>query len=484
MQNTPSRLIILPYELHRLVLFFLGPLDILSLQRVCKQIHSLTNERNLWIQNLKEMCEQNAVFFPTYPIEVMTLQELKLSATRPERFLSFLENSRSGESLQSLEKRLFHFQRLIENTPDIYLVPGGRYLFSFCSSYVSLLDLSHFEPVMLAEIETICRSFVVSTTWDGLGLRVVVFGSTLENRSELNVFDIYPLSPNPEFINISTFSYPVTVYIRVVCVSGDLVVLAGHQTLWVWNFITQKATMWKVMGQVKRIFATETTVTTVSHNKIIRTWRIPELSFESSALFFKFGGAKTLHPDTEVDSSRDFLRNIGQVAGPCHWYTGMKMYPNHLFDLLGVFAYNDASVDETEEYTPELYRYQLNASNPCDTNLLVHKPYLVQKYCLEPTTDVDLEQVQPYRFINSRLARVWHEVVRPDSSSDYTRTKLHIGASGLFDSQVTGKQYSLFDEDPVILAPPSFTFCPISGRICYFPYLGRRDGVSVVDFVK
>ncbi|KAF9009911.1 hypothetical protein BDQ17DRAFT_1347127 [Cyathus striatus] len=467
----PSHLIILPCELQLHVLFFLGPLDILSLQRTCKHMHTMIN-----------MCEENAVFSPTYPIEEMTLRELRISATRPDRFLSFLEKSNPGQLLQPFVRQSIPFTGY-EWHPDLYLVPGGRYLFTFFYNSFSLLDLGTRTsyPIILANANAICESYVVSTTCDGLGLRVILFGTDeSENRSELNVFDI-------KFINVATLKHSGQIYMEVLCVCGEFAVLTSDKNVKIWNFITQKSTSWKVDDEFEWIVATDATVTTVSYAGIW-TWRIPDLSFEPSALFLKDG--KPLHPDSKVEFVDNFS-HIGQFAGPCDWYTGMKMYHCHLFDIVesSWIGHNGVSVDSTNTYIPILNRFQLDASNSSDKDLSAHEPYLIQKYYLEPTPDIH-EQVQPYRIVNSRLASIWHEGPNVDSddsdSEEVTtvlKTKLHIGASGLSSFQVPGKQYTLFEGDPLILRLRSFTFCPISSRICYVSG-SAGDVINVRDFVK
>ncbi|KAF9009912.1 hypothetical protein BDQ17DRAFT_1347128 [Cyathus striatus] len=479
MKYAQSHLIKLPYELQLRILFFLRPLDLLSLQRTCKQMCKLTSEKNLWIKKLKDMCEENAVFLPTYKsMNTMNLRDLMMSATRPDRFLSFLENSKPGEVLESGGIiGLIRFNPEVDEHPDLYLVPGGRYLFTFFYRQFLLFDLElgGLGSAVVANARAISESYVVSTTRDGLGLRVVLFGyNDSDNQSELKVFDIYPSSSKRECVIIATLNHPGKIYMHVPCACGDVAVLTGDNEVKIWNFVTQKATSWKVK-KFDWITVTETTVMTISEIGI-STWSIPDLLSDPLSVLFS-EDAETLRPHTEIKLSTFSPTTYGELEGPCDWYTGMKMYCNELFDFVDVVP-NKASLDKKDVNIPILYRFQLDSSHSARC-----VPSLVQKYCLEPIPDIS-EQVQPYRIVNSRLVSVWHE--EPDDEGDPTvvlKTKLHVGASGLSRFQEPGKQYTLFKGDPIILKLKSFAFCPVSSRICYINE-SQGNGITVLDYVN
>ncbi|KAF9009910.1 hypothetical protein BDQ17DRAFT_1538472 [Cyathus striatus] len=487
----------LPFELQRRILHFLSPTDIISIQKTCKRMNDVASERGLWINVLKDMCEENSAFRPTYPIEDMSMEELKLSATRPDRVLSFLGNSEPDKALVVLSSRSIDLSpSLLPEIDQIFLVPGGRYLFVFSLNKIFLYDLLYGDSAnpVACLIDTHGEFHNVCTTSDGLGLRVVTniiyvdnYGDPLR-RCETKVFDIYPSFPKPEFVNIATWNHTSQGYLEgQLSICGDFVVILDDSyTVKIWDLVTQKATFWKIpTNYYQDIIVTDTTVSAISRKRI-STWHIPELAFVPDDLHLQ--DAQVHPPDMKTKEffvPSMFDEDDIQISGLCGWYAGMKTKHKHLFDI-AMRHVNQSATDETETSRWMLSRFQ---SNPPDVSP-------VESYSLEPCGDVF--DLLPSRICNSRHVALWLQQLRAgltsdedseleesdseDRASNIQQVNIHIGACGeLLKSKELEKQYILL-KGPLALRPGAISFCPVAGRICYIDLDMAR--ITINDLVK
>ncbi|KAF9009909.1 hypothetical protein BDQ17DRAFT_1421208 [Cyathus striatus] len=223
-------LIGLPYELQ---------LSILRLW-TCRQMYFAASDKRLWIDVLKDICEENSVFLATYSFEDMSLEELRHS---PQDLIDLCYSLKSGNP------------RTITSPPREVLLSrswGFGNIRHLPGSWWSILVRILYGKVLLFDLLHHC---------DGLGLRVVLLGDNDDQRiSEFKIFDIYPLCPKPEFINIATLNHPGEIDLRVLSICGDFIVFIDDRTVKIWNFVTHKATLWKVTEQFDQVIATDTTI--------------------------------------------------------------------------------------------------------------------------------------------------------------------------------------------------------------------------------
>ena len=108
------------------------------------------NARPLWVKLLHLTCEQYAFFKPTFPMDKMTVSELKHAVTAPSRFHRFVSISDlMGSIVLPFQTRIHPFRRTADS--DTYplhvdffvLVPGGRFLITSGSSSIYLWDLGY-----------------------------------------------------------------------------------------------------------------------------------------------------------------------------------------------------------------------------------------------------------------------------------------------------------------------------------------------------
>lgn len=139
------------------------PLDVVSLQAVCslhtyddKQLSNLLNHKTcrslrcalhlkgLWIIVLRAMCSKCGIFYPSFPVEHMTVLQIQNVATGPHRFDKLVrdkscdigpEHTTKLDPLRIVSKRRHALSSLeLDGLGPasvhhlLFIVPGGRYI--------------------------------------------------------------------------------------------------------------------------------------------------------------------------------------------------------------------------------------------------------------------------------------------------------------------------------------------------------------------
>ncbi|KAJ3533505.1 hypothetical protein NMY22_g7309 [Coprinellus aureogranulatus] len=153
----------LPPELLLSIGSILGPGDILRLQASCRTLRARLNSKAVWIQALRNVCKANTIFYPSYPVEEMSVARLQRASMAPARFARLLESHSCNDwlrpSIEPAGSREVHIGDPVFSEIHV-LVPGGRYLVIAFPSTLRLFDLgspdsaAHNHPILVAS-ETI-----------------------------------------------------------------------------------------------------------------------------------------------------------------------------------------------------------------------------------------------------------------------------------------------------------------------------------------
>lgn len=128
-------------------------------------MHTLIDQKGVWKQSLKNTCSRNALFEPSFPLDLMTIDDLKHAALGPALWHHTVlwAPSRGSSEIPSMP----HTERCISSqyenswTPTgVFLIPGGRFLLCTSRAAISLKDLGvagpsfevHKEPVVLGVV--------------------------------------------------------------------------------------------------------------------------------------------------------------------------------------------------------------------------------------------------------------------------------------------------------------------------------------------
>lgn len=146
----------------------------------------------MWTTALRRMCLDSAVFLPTFPIDQMTVGSLEREAIAPFIWISQYKRKRSSiEDLNEFDNKLLPSMTREINFRDgalcgfctLFLVPGGRFLFSFHSKDICLWDLGYnlegskpfiSEPIARMQIWAFYVENSIYETPDKLGIRLVL----------------------------------------------------------------------------------------------------------------------------------------------------------------------------------------------------------------------------------------------------------------------------------------------------------------------
>lgn len=115
-----------------------------SRTQTCWYLRGILNTRDIWLKVLRQMCEQRAVFFPSYPVNEMSLPRLQRASLAPHRFAQLLEsNSHDTADLLPIipEKSTKVWFGQPNQYEQSFLIPGGRFLIVGHEFTVSLWDL-------------------------------------------------------------------------------------------------------------------------------------------------------------------------------------------------------------------------------------------------------------------------------------------------------------------------------------------------------
>ncbi|KAF8799413.1 hypothetical protein BYT27DRAFT_7120833 [Phlegmacium glaucopus] len=179
------RLVNIGLDLQITICTFLHPSDILSLRQTCKAFQFATRQRIVWVDALHRVCLDNTLFLPSFPIHDMTVPELEHAAMAPRRWIKLCAAFQKQHPNVSGAKLCSRTTRIIDNplavmvdNPEIFIVPGGRYLISQSSSGIFIWDLGYTSSAdckLIASVGPEGRSYhcTVQATPDGLGLIIL-----------------------------------------------------------------------------------------------------------------------------------------------------------------------------------------------------------------------------------------------------------------------------------------------------------------------
>ncbi|KII87672.1 hypothetical protein PLICRDRAFT_42180 [Plicaturopsis crispa FD-325 SS-3] len=299
------------------IMSFLDPPDILTLASCNRALSQIAERRIVWINALRRVTTRPgaAVFAHTFPMEEMTLLQLKHAATTPYRFLWAIECQGADGFLQPVARRVLSPPypkdppgATHDISPVVFthsqVVPGGRFLLTQSSVYMlQLWDLGYrpgmmVDPVPIASVKIGVEvdHYIPSTfpTEDGEGLVVAIVSvapGTTPPKATWDVFEIYPLATTPgsrRFNRIGSIPYAKPEKFAPFFHNSDLLIAnLEDNTVFAWDFRNDRAVKWDVSTIVEEA---ETSQILLSGRDIIlvdsarmSVWRIPPL--ETHAVF-------------------------------------------------------------------------------------------------------------------------------------------------------------------------------------------------------
>ncbi|KAF7763673.1 hypothetical protein Agabi119p4_8210 [Agaricus bisporus var. burnettii] len=244
---------------------FLHPLDLIALRQTCRYLYEANNRRIVWIKALTDVCVENDVFLPTFPINSMTTEQLLRAATSPSRISAFL--------MRNHEKTLVPTVHIIldlelsegDSTTTLYLVPGGRFIILLSSRTLQLWDVDGEKKLVASHCMGRYEKSTMSMqpTKDGMGLQLAIISffkhSAHPNairRTQISIYQIFPLDGEPIFSEIATSNEAVDEGVLTPLISGDRLVIVARlpniqwYNLLVWDFLNN---LW-AMGERGKTF--------------------------------------------------------------------------------------------------------------------------------------------------------------------------------------------------------------------------------------
>jgi hypothetical protein len=165
--------------------FFVPQISEALLSKTCKALQRGTRQRAVWVAALHQVCLDNALFLPTFPISDMSDLELEKSAMAPTRWIdvcrAFEEhhNNDTGTILHPKAIRIIKDLEIYYRNTEIFIVPGGRYLLSYLrrGDSIFLLDLGYNSSadcklIASVKVEGGCDIYRAQATPDGMGLTI------------------------------------------------------------------------------------------------------------------------------------------------------------------------------------------------------------------------------------------------------------------------------------------------------------------------
>ena len=114
--------------------------------KTCKALELATRKRIVWMTVLHQVCIDNTIFLPSFPIPDMSNLELERAAMAPRRWIELCGEQHSNDfsELHPQTTRIIEDHALVNS---LFIVPGGRYLvtagngiFVWDLGYVSTVD--------------------------------------------------------------------------------------------------------------------------------------------------------------------------------------------------------------------------------------------------------------------------------------------------------------------------------------------------------
>ncbi|RXW22192.1 hypothetical protein EST38_g3655 [Candolleomyces aberdarensis] len=226
----------LPKEIQLLVIGELDVLDLIHLQQTCKSFHILTERSvTVWRRCLIRQSLQNVVFWPTYK-DLSTPAEFKHACLKSLRFMRVYENALAkGQSIPTTKTGLkFPPGILRDNIADSYLVSGGRFLFTFEPTWLSLWDLqatdeegrpTHLLRKLIMDYDAIIyigtvelnkiRIIIEARSLAPVGVTASV---ALSPQEEIQMYEVHEVTYHP---TSSTFTAETLGHLSIICPRGS-----------------------------------------------------------------------------------------------------------------------------------------------------------------------------------------------------------------------------------------------------------------------
>ncbi|KAJ2919620.1 hypothetical protein MD484_g796, partial [Candolleomyces efflorescens] len=183
----------LPTELHISISQYLAirPRDIISVLKTCRTLYDVYSQKAIWDTALRIVCQRDALFEPSYPLQSMTVAQLQRAAMGPDLWNRRL---RAGSPFVDAD-----VQAQVTTWEDckargggggkarVYFAPGGRYLFEQSHGAISLWDLGF--PVALRSNSADAASSECKFT-----LVDRVMSQTLDRTTPVVEFAVHPSS--------------------------------------------------------------------------------------------------------------------------------------------------------------------------------------------------------------------------------------------------------------------------------------------------
>ena len=146
----------------------------------------------VWVAALRQVCLDNTLFLPSFPVSDMSDLEIEKAAMGPRRWIG-LYGMFEKQHLNDPGAVMYPRTTRIINIPfaevtyfgtDVFFVPGGRYLVGSSRASISVLDLGYTSSADCKIIASVGQedgshkhSFLVQTTPDGMGLTTYLYNA-------------------------------------------------------------------------------------------------------------------------------------------------------------------------------------------------------------------------------------------------------------------------------------------------------------------
>ena len=159
--------------------------------KTCKAFEHTTRLRAVWLAALHQVCIDNTLFLPSFPISDMSDLELEKAAMGPRRWIELCGGfkkqnlSDPGAILRPRTTRIIN--DLFKSAPmvkyistEFFIVPGGRYAVSYSPDGISFLDLGYTSTADCKLIASVgppeggSDTCIVQPTPDGMGLIILL----------------------------------------------------------------------------------------------------------------------------------------------------------------------------------------------------------------------------------------------------------------------------------------------------------------------
>ncbi|KAF8802153.1 hypothetical protein BYT27DRAFT_6771427 [Phlegmacium glaucopus] len=291
-EAVPSlRLVNIALDLQITICTFLHPSDILALRQTCKAFQLPTRQRVVWVDALHRVCHDNTLFLPSFPIPDMTVLELEHAAMAPRRWIELCaafqkQHPNSGAKLCARTTRIINNPlAAMADNPEIFIVPGGRYLISQSSRGIFIWDLGYTSSADCKLIASVGREggshiCTVQATPDGLGL--IIFSS----HTGCSVYEVYPQSETPQLTQIAHLDFDSSKDPPAYLLPDRVIWSAFYEDMIVfrvWDFRENYSISFSADVDAKRLgynlgaIATKTAIIVLCEEDIL-VWAIPPLS--------------------------------------------------------------------------------------------------------------------------------------------------------------------------------------------------------------